>query len=301
MPASPAHTARPPYANAAPTFLHRHRAMARLPHGRTRALKAAALAFAMTGGWLYGAAPWVAVLWAHVFAFWRDALGLPARVVLTRYHGAFDLTLAIPHLDLSSGDPGLTLWLLTAAAALALFAVSFALPPRFTPAAYYLRAVIFIQATALAYFLLFPGAFPYTLDGYLKGMTATSFFVLSLVPLVLGFTYYLLDFSLPRKIALTLLTMGHLTIFIPLKYTLQACLLHYGSMLFMPVLYLIFGLLLDVLVFIALYGWGMSWRARRPHAGTTPGTMEHDVHTLYEARAHGSSEPGHRLRHPSRS
>ncbi len=288
MPVSPAHSARPPYANAAPTFLHRHRAMARLPHGRTSLLKAAALAFAMTGGWLYGAAPWVAVFWARVFAFWRDALGLPARVVLTRYHGAFDLTLAIPHLELSAGEPALTLRLLTAAVAGALLVVSFALPPRFTPAAYYLRALIFIQGTALTYFFLFPGAFPYTLGGYLKSMTATSFFVLSLVPLVLGLTHYLLDFSLPRKIALTFLIMGHLTIFIPLKYTLQAALLHYGSMLFMPVLYLIFGLLLDVLVFIALYGWGMSRRARRPHAGTTPGAAAHDVHALYDVPARPS-------------
>lgn len=297
MPASPAHTARPPYANAAPTFLHRHRAMARLPHGRARALKAATLALAMTGGWLYGAAPWVAVLWARVLAFWRDALGLPARVVLTRYHGPLDLTLAIPHLDLPAAAPGLMLGIATAAVVLGLFAASFAIPPRFIPAAYYLRALLLIQTTALAYFSLFPEAFPYTLGGYLKGMTATSFFVLTLVPLVLGFTYYLLDFSFLRKIALTLAIMGHLTVFIPLKYTLQAALIHAGSMLFMPVLYLVFGLLLDVLVFIALYGWGMSWRARKLRTG--PATPMRDAHALYGPP--GAPEEAERTRHSSRS
>ena len=34
-----------------------------------------------------------------------------------------------------------------------------------------------------------------------------------------------------------------------------------GSFLAMPMLFLVFGVLLDVFVYVALYGWGMSWRS----------------------------------------
>jgi hypothetical protein len=31
------------------------------------------------------------------------------------------------------------------------------------------------------------------------------------------------------------------------------------SLVVMPVLFLMFGLVLDVMIFVAFYGWGMSW------------------------------------------
>jgi hypothetical protein len=42
---------------------------------------------------------------------------------------------------------------------------------------------------------------------------------------------------------------------------LHVYLLH-GSVLFMPVLYFVFGPFLDILVFIGFYSWGMSWKGR---------------------------------------
>jgi hypothetical protein len=88
-----------------------------------------------------------------------------------------------------------------------------------------------------------------------------------MVPWMLGFTYYIFDFKFLQKLALTLLTMSYLTVFIPFQYMLHVYILQ-KSILFMPLLYFAFGPFLDVLVFVCLYSWGMSWGASR-----TPATI----------------------------
>ena len=45
-----------------------------------------------------------------------------------------------------------------------------------------------------------------------------------------------------------------------MQYILHAYALHHLTLLFLPLLYLVFGTFLDVMMFIALYSWGMSWR-----------------------------------------
>jgi hypothetical protein len=85
--------------------------------------------------------------------------------------------------------------------------------------------------------------------------------LIGLIPVLYGFTFYLLDFTLTQKIFLTLATVAHLVLFVPQQYMLHVYLLH-GSVLFMPVLYFVFGPFLDILVFIGFYSWGMSWRGR---------------------------------------
>jgi hypothetical protein len=42
---------------------------------------------------------------------------------------------------------------------------------------------------------------------------------------------------------------------------LQVYILH-KSILYMPLLYFAFGPFLDVLIFVSLYSWGMSWKSK---------------------------------------
>jgi hypothetical protein len=49
--------------------------------------------------------------------------------------------------------------------------------------------------------------------------------------------------------------------FVPLQVLVHALVLQ-KSLLFMPVLYIIFGLPVDILVVIAFYSWGMTWPFR---------------------------------------
>lgn len=255
------HSARRRYANDAPGFLHRHRGLVRPASGPGALVEAALLALGLTAAWLYGFR-WIGRGWAHLFAFWKEQLDLPGQVVLVMHRWIDGFVFPVPYLNLPAGAPDAATWWITLVATLLLFAGSFALPARFTPFVYFLRAVAFIQGTALAYFGLSPVTFPYTLPDYVHGMMLTGFVVLSLVPLVLGFTYYVQDTYRLQKLGLTLAVLLHLSVFVPLQYLLHASLLHTFSMLFMPLLYLLFGLPLDVLVFVALYAWGMSWEGR---------------------------------------
>jgi hypothetical protein len=91
-------------------------------------------------------------------------------------------------------------------------------------------------------------------------MLVFSCVLIGLIPVLYGFTFYLLNFSFAQKLLLTLATIVHLVLFVPHQYLLHVYLLQ-GSVLFMPVLYFVFGPFLDILVFIGFYSWGMSWRA----------------------------------------
>jgi hypothetical protein len=61
-----------------------------------------------------------------------------------------------------------------------------------------------------------------------------------------------------KKAFLTAITMIHLALFLPLQVLLQALILQ-KTVLFMPVLYIIFGMPINILIIIALYSWGMTW------------------------------------------
>ena len=82
-----------------------------------------------------------------------------------------------------------------------------------------------------------------------------------IVLFLFGLTYYIFDFGLPRKALLTSITMAHLALFLPFQVLLQALVLQ-KSVLFMPVLYIIFGMPVDVMLVIGFYSWGMTWSFR---------------------------------------
>ena len=43
---------------------------------------------------------------------------------------------------------------------------------------------------------------------------------------------------------------------------LQAYIVSQFTLLYMPMLFIVFGILLDIIAFIALYGWVMSWKRK---------------------------------------
>jgi hypothetical protein len=60
----------------------------------------------------------------------------------------------------------------------------------------------------------------------------------------------------------------------PPQYLVHAAIVAKFSLLFLPVLFMIFGTLLDVSILIALYGWAMSWRDREERLAGRPGDPE---------------------------
>jgi hypothetical protein len=202
--------------------------------------------------------PWVCDVWKGIFAFGIRVLPLRAELGLAEHHLTPWIRFDIPYLRMESVLPSAQAWWLTCAATLALFATSFLLPSKLIPVIYLLRGILLVPVTALLYFALLPARFPHTPDSYMEGLVTAGIGLISTVPLLFGLTYYIFDFGLLKKAFLTAITMTHLALFLPLQVLLQALFLQ-KTVLFMPVLYIIFGMPVNILIIIAFYSWGMTW------------------------------------------
>lgn len=239
-----------------------HRAFVRLHLGPWRIAESAALALLGTVGWI-ALLPMVGRFWDRIFGFWGRHLGFKSDVILVAQGWGRHIHFALPCFGLSAGPASGTSWWIITGGTILAFSASFMLTEEALPWAYLLRGFCLLQATALGYFAVASARFPHDLPGYTVSMLVFSCVLIGLIPVLYGFTFYLLNFSLAQKVFLTLATVVHLVLFVPHQYLLHVYLLH-GSILFMPVLYFIFGPFLDILVFIGFYSWGMSWTAAEP-------------------------------------
>lgn len=239
-----------------------HRAFVRLRLTPRRLVESAALASLGTASWI-ALLPVVGRFWGRVLAFWGSQLGLKSDVILVPQGWGRHIHFALPCFGLAAGPAtGTAWWITTGVTVLALIA-SFLLAEEALPWAYLIRAFCLLQATALGYFAVASARFPHDLPGYTVSMLVFSCILIGLIPVLYAFTFYLLNFSFAQKVFLTLATVVHLVLFVPQQYMLHIYLVH-ASVLFMPVLYFVFGPFLDILAFIGFYSWGMSWKAPEP-------------------------------------
>lgn len=239
-----------------------HRAFARLRLTRGRIAESAGLALLGTGSWI-AALPLVGRLWSFIFAFWSTHLDLKSNVTPVPQVWGPHIHFILPTFGLAAGSASGLTWFITAAVTVVAFGGTFLFGDEAVPWAYLVRGFCLLQATALIYFAVASAHFPHDLPSYTISMLFFSCILIGLVPLMYGFTFYVLNFTLTQKISLTLLTMSHLVLFVPQQYMLHVYVLH-KSVLFMPVMYFCFGPFLDILAFVGFYSWGMSWRVARP-------------------------------------
>jgi len=206
--------------------------------------------------------PWLCRMWDYALENGMKVLALHAEVGLTEHHITPYIRFVIPFPKMRGITPDAWTWWSTTAVVCLLYAASYFFPKKLTPVTYLLRAVLFIQVTAQLYFLIMPARFPHTPDSYMEGLISYRIGLISAVPALFGLTYYIFKFNLIKKIALTALTMGYLSLFLPVQVLLQAMVLE-RSVLFMPILYIVFGLPVDILLVLAFYSWGMSWPAEQ--------------------------------------
>lgn len=200
-------------------------------------------------------------LWTRVMMLGIRVLPLRAELGLAHHHLASFITFDIPYLRMEPVLPSALDWWLTCGITVALFAVSFFLSGRLIPVMYLLRGILLVPATALLYFLFLPARFPHTPDSYMEGFVTAGIVLISIVPLLFGLIYYIFDFGLLKKAFLTAIAMTHLALFLPLQVLFQALFLQ-RTVMFMPVLYVIFGMPVNILMIVALYSWGMTWSFR---------------------------------------
>jgi hypothetical protein len=92
-----------------------------------------------------------------------------------------------------------------------------------------------------------------------------------IVPWIHALTYGIFAFSIPRKIALTALTLGFVGVAGPFLVMAHVYLIARLSLLVVPVLFFVFGMPLLVFACIGLYGWAMSWKRCGAAAPPVPG------------------------------
>jgi hypothetical protein len=198
--------------------------------------------------------------WNAMFAFWLDRVGQGGAVaqhVLDLGH--YMIVFGYP--GVAAAEPTAAQWWTSLAVCVLLWLGTHALrPDRLLPLIYIVRACLLIQFSALAYFHFFPGQLRYDLPTYLADELTMALIFIFLVPWILGLTYNIFNFSLMRKVALTAIVLGYFLVAFPMQYLLHALALRYLSLLYLPLFYLVFGVFLDVMMFVALYAWGMSWR-----------------------------------------
>ena len=201
----------------------------------------------------------VLACWEWLFGFWLGHLARdPAMASHTIDLGLYAVQLNYP--QLSAGEPSVGNWMITLFATLIALLGSFLFAAeRLLPLAYIVRACALIQASALAYFYFLPGHFPHDAASALGDALCMAIYFLFLIPWLLGLTYYIFNFSLLQKAGLSAIMLLYFAIALPMQYLMHALVFYHFSLLFVPLLYLVFGIFIDVMMFVALYSWGMSW------------------------------------------
>jgi hypothetical protein len=238
-----------------------HRAFRRIAD-RTRISWSAVLTVAALVTIVILLLPAIAMLWQRMIEFAAPAMGITGGVATQPRNVLPFVNVIVPYLPTAAPLPSASLLTGTAVVMVLMFVASWLIPRRYLPFVYLLRMGIIIQVVSVGYFAFFGERFPYTLARYTLDMHTVGLAVVALVPVIFGLTYFVFDFGITRKVAIVVITIAHLIVFMPLQYLLHAAIVKVASMLFLPVLFMFFGLLLDVSVLIAMYGWAMSWRDR---------------------------------------
>lgn len=240
------------------SVIHTHRAMATFPLHPANLLYVIMIPLVLVSASLL-VFPHIVKLWGDLFLLALSLMDLPGDVQVRSLQVLPFYYLDIPSFAMDVAWPATRVMVITGVVTLVLFVVTFLFPPGFLPLSYLLRVICFMQLTALAWFACASGPFPYQLSGYIEGLLRAGIVIVVLVPLLYAISLFLFRMSLVRKLLISGMTMVHLMVFIPLQAVVHASLVHFCSFLVMPVMFFLFGILLDVLVIIAFYSWGMSW------------------------------------------
>jgi hypothetical protein len=234
-----------------------HRALNHLQMGPGEVANSVMLVIFFLIVWLT-ALPWACKFWSLILRMGIAKLPLDASLGFSDLNKLTFLRFQLPYLKIQPVLPSSQMWGYSCILTLGLFAITFMLSSRWVPVVYLLRAILLIQASALLYFALIPARFPHTPDSYMEGLITSGAGLISAIPFLFGLTFYIFQISALKKISITIFTMTYLVVFLPFQMLLQALVLQ-KTVLFMPLLYVVFGMPLDVMLVIAIYSYGMTW------------------------------------------
>lgn len=208
--------------------------------------------------------PQVMALWDSLLTFWAARLGLSLSSSALGVNTAPVLTSGADGTALPSSLTLLWTW----AGLAVVWGSSHFFSDRFHPLQVVLRAMCLIQATACLYFMFAPSSFPYTVTRHTHALLDMGYGLMLASGPLLALGWGILQPALLNRVLAPLAVLTYLAWMLPHKVLVHAWVLEKGSALFMPLLFLCFGSLLDLWIFIALYGWLAS---QLPRVGQAPG------------------------------
>jgi hypothetical protein len=201
----------------------------------------------------------IAQWWVEQLNFWMIKTGMLGGAQITPSSAQSGLSL-IPKFDIVTPTflPTIRIWWITAIVCVVMWAYSMWLKPSRLPLIYFLRLLVLVQASSLVFFYVWPQSLPTTVANFLTDIFRQSAGLMLLVPALLALTLYL--FALPWwiKYLATLSALLFMTFFVPLQAATSAWILQVAGILFMPTLYLFFGLLLQIVALMGIYSFALS-------------------------------------------
>jgi len=236
-----------------------HRAIwsLRLPMGRLVGGLVLAAVLSSSLLWLR---PWIALVWNTELLWWLHALALPGRFEAADAVAQGLLRLPVPSIDLQlpAYDAGAALS--QGVAVVVVWWCMGWLPDAAKPVAFFVRLAALVHGAAVLFFIFWPASFTHTVQTHVGSGMRQAWYLMLLTPWIHLATYYLFPFAPWQRGLLSLLTLLFLFVFTPLQYALHVALVEQLGLIVMPVLHLLFGVMMVIIGFVALYGWAMGWR-----------------------------------------
>lgn len=233
-----------------------HRAISRVAVEPSLLIQAVAIPLFFCGILLV-AEPLLMAFWRDAIGFWLARLDIPLQAqhnIATIGSLRFDWA---QHIDPST-MPDFSMKLASAIVTFALFAWTTRMSSKLLPLKYLLRILCTVQTAALVFFTYFPSQFPYSIPDHMRDLLSMGYMLILAIPVLLAIGYYLLHLPVLSKITHSILMLSYFIVMTPFKVALHTFLLFHLSLLYMPLLYICFGAIFDVLIFVALYSWMVS-------------------------------------------
>lgn len=199
----------------------------------------------------------IATLWNAQLNFWMLKTGLVGNADIATTTGATLLPAFV--VTAPTLLPTITVWWITALACAVLWASTMWLHADRLPLIYFIRLVVLVQVSSLVFFYVWPESLPTTVANFLTDGFRQSAGLMLLVPTLFGLTLYLFVLPWWAKYGATAAALLFFVLFVPLQVACDAWILQFGGILFMPTLYLFFGLLPQVVALMGIYSFALSF------------------------------------------
>lgn len=199
----------------------------------------------------------ISKFWGVIINFFLTKLPFEFSVLYTKYF-LFYYSFLVPSINLAASPPDAIAWWSYLVISVVVFLLSFLISDKYTPLIYYTRTFCVMLWFILIFFFFFPARFPYEISLFTKTGFLQNISLLFATPWIYCFTYYMFGYRAKRKIIITSVTLIYFIILAPFQYMINACLIHFYSLVLMPILYVYFGLMVNIFAAVALFAYGVS-------------------------------------------